>query len=64
MRPFVLDKCVKFCGPSLNCSREIPPEAIGGGIYDSFFRYNFRLEADNDVISDVAVDNVDVYVRV
>ena len=34
--PIVLDKCVKFRGPSLNCSREIPPEPVEGGIFDSF----------------------------
>ena len=36
-RPTVLDKCVKFHDPCLNHSREIPPEAVGGGIFDSFF---------------------------
>ena len=35
--PIVLDKPVKFCGPTLNRSREIPPEAVRGGIFDSFF---------------------------
>ena len=28
MRQIVLDKCVKFHDPCLNCSREIPPEAV------------------------------------
>ena len=31
-----LDKCVKFCGPSLSHSREIPLQAVIGGIFDSF----------------------------
>ena len=35
--PIVLDKCVKFRGTSLNHSREIPPEAVVGGIFDSSF---------------------------
>ena len=35
--PIVLDECVKFHGPSLNRSNEIPPEAVGGGIFDKFF---------------------------
>ena len=34
--PIFPDKPVKFCDPYLNRSREIPPEAIGGDIFDSF----------------------------
>ena len=34
--PVVLDKCVKLRDPSLNCSQEIPPQAIGGSIFDCF----------------------------
>ena len=37
LRPVVLNKCVNFRDPGLECSREIPPEAGGGGIFDSFF---------------------------
>ena len=37
VRPIVLDKWVKFRDPRLNSSWEIPPEAVGGGIFDSFF---------------------------
>ena len=48
----------KFLDPCLNRLREIPPEAVGGGIFDSFFRYNFRREVGNDVISGMAVDYV------
>ena len=55
VRPIVLDKCVKFCDPCLNRSREIPPEAVGGSIFDSFYRDNFRLEAVSDVISSATV---------
>ena len=62
--PMVLDKCVKFRDLSLNHSREIPREAVGGGIFDSFFRYNFRPEVDNDAIFSVAVDNIGVDVHV
>ena len=55
MRPIiVLDKCVIFRDASLNHSREIPPEAVGGGIFYYWFRYNFRSEVDNDVTSGVA----------
>ena len=58
---FVLDNVITLHDPSLNRCREIPPEAAGGGIFDSFCRYNFQLLADNDVIS---VDNVAMDVRV
>ena len=34
--PVVLHKCVKFHDPNLNGSQEIPPEAVGGGIFDRF----------------------------
>ena len=54
----VLDKCVKFHDPSLNCSREISPEAVGDGIFDCFAPNNFRPEVDNDAVSGMAVDNV------
>ena len=36
VRPIVLDKRVKLRDPILNRSREIPPEAVGVGIFDSF----------------------------
>ena len=42
--PIVTDKRVKFPDPRLNRSREIPPELVGGGIFDGFFRDNFGLE--------------------
>ena len=35
----------------------ISPEAVRGGIFDCLFPYNFRPEADNDIISGKAVDN-------
>ena len=56
---------VKFRDPYLNRSREIPPEAVGGGIFDSCFRYKFRPEVDNDVLSGVAVDYIvmDVHLK-
>ena len=34
--PIVLDKRVKFGDPRTNCAREIPTEAVGGGIFDGF----------------------------
>ena len=54
--PLGLEKCVKFRGPCLNRSREIPPEAVASGIFDSFFRYSFRPEADNNVVYCVGMD--------
>ena len=62
MGPIFLDKRVKCRAPSLNCSREIPPEATGGGIFESFC-YNLRPELDNNVISGVAIDNIGVNVH-
>ena len=44
-RPIVLDKCVKFRDPCLNCSWEV-------------FLYDFRPEIDNDIKYSVAVDYV------
>ena len=57
------DTCVKFHDPCLNRSWEIPPEAVGGGILDSFC-YNFQLKVDTDVISGLAVDYVGMDVDV
>ena len=59
----VLDKFVKFRYPCLSRSREVSPEAVGGGIFD-IFRYKFRPEVVNDVISDVAIDYVSRDVQV
>ena len=58
MRPVVFDDNLKFRDPSLNRSREIPLEVVGGGIFDSCFCYNFRPDIGNDVLSSVAVDYV------
>ena len=58
MRRIVHEKSVKFRAPSWNHSQEIPLEAVGCGIFDSLFHYNFLSEVDNDVISGVAVDIV------
>ena len=52
----VPNKPVKFRDPRLNRFREIPPEAVGSGIFNSFFCDNVRLEVDSDVISGVAVE--------
>ena len=45
-----------FRDPCMHNSREIPPEAVGGGIIDSCFPDNFRPEAGGDVISGVVVE--------
>ena len=58
----ILEKCVKFRYPSSNRSREIPPEAVGGGRFDSFFA--ITSDRNKDVISGVDVDNVGVDVSV
>ena len=34
--PIARDKCVAFCNPNLNRSREILPEAVGGVIFGRF----------------------------
>ena len=59
-----LNEYVKFRDSCLNYSREIPPIPVKGGIFDSFFHYNFRPEVGNDVISGVTVYYVGVDVRV
>ena len=47
----------KFGDPSLNRSRNIPPEAAGSERYfRRLFHYNFRPEVDSDVISVLGVD--------
>ena len=53
---------LKLLDPSLNHSREIASKAVGGGI-STVFRYHFRPETDNDVISGVSVDNVGMDVQ-
>ena len=63
VRPIVLDKRLKFRDPSLNSSREIPPEAVRGR-FSTVFRYNFGQEADNDVISGVACKTISVWISV
>ena len=63
MSRIVLEKSVKCRDRCLNHSREIPPQAVGSGIFDSFSLY-FRPEVDNDVISSVTVDYVGLDVRV
>ena len=60
--PIVPDKPVKFRDSRSNLSREIPPEAVRGGIVDGFVQDNFRLEVISDVISGVVVDPTGVKV--
>ena len=55
VRPIIPDKYVKFRELRLNRSREIPSDAIGGGIYDAFLRDNVRPEVVSDVIPGAAV---------
>ena len=50
----------KFGNPCINLSREIPPEVILDGIFDSFFRCSFRREVASDVLSRMADQDVDV----
>ena len=33
VEPVIYNKCVTFCDPHLNCSREILPEDVGGDIF-------------------------------
>ena len=37
MGPIVPDKRIEFGDPGTNHAREIPPEAVEGGILDGFF---------------------------
>ena len=39
--PIVADKSVDLRDPRLKLSQEIPPEAVGGGIFDGFFQDKF-----------------------
>ena len=57
-------KCVKCGHPRLNGSREITPDLVGSGIFDSVFRYNLRPEIDNDVISSLSIDCIGIDVQV
>ena len=63
-KPIISNECVKFIDSRLNRSPEIPPNAIRGGIFDCFFRINFRPEVVSGVISGVAVEYVGVDVNV
>ena len=58
--PVVPDKTAIFRDPCSNHSRGIPLEAVGCGFFDSFSRYYFRPEVDNDVVSVVSVDHIGV----
>ena len=56
VRPMYPDQPEKNPDPRLSRCREIPPEAVGGGIFDGFFLDNFRPEVDSQVISGLIVD--------
>ena len=61
----VPDKCVKFRDPHLNRSGEIQMKAVGCDIFGRFSNFDkSRPEVAGDVISDVAVEQVGVDVRV
>ena len=53
----------KLRDPRLNYSQEIPPAAVGGGMFDGFFQDNFPSEIDSDVISGVIAEPTDLKVR-
>ena len=62
--PFIPNTHLKFDDHRRNGSWEIPPEVVGGGILDGFFRDNFRPEIDSDVISGAVVDRAGVNVPI
>ena len=47
---------MKSGDPRLSLSREIPPGAAGGGIFDGFFGSNYRPEIDSGIISGMIID--------
>ena len=50
MRPIVAEKIVKFRDPRLNHSREFPPEAVGGGIFDILFAIGHHIRCVVDYV--------------
>ena len=64
MGPVVSDTRAQFGDPRINLSRDIPPEAICGGIFEGFFRGSFRPEAVSDVVSAAVIDPTCVKVPV
>ena len=60
----VPDKPDKFRDPCLKCSREIPPKAVKGGIFYSFFFAKCHSELVSEVIASVTVESVGMDVRV
>ena len=64
MGPVIPDNHVKFGDPRANHSREIPPEAVRGDIFDHFFRCSFRQEVVSDVVSGANAGQVSVDVPV
>ena len=64
--PVVREKQVQFCDPRLNRSREISPEAVGGGEFATVFSNvdNFRPKVAIDVISVTVIDPTLVDFRV
>ena len=65
MWPTIPHQCVQVCDPRLSRSGEIPPEAVGGGIFDFFcFQDNFQPEVVGDAKSGVVVEPTGMKVRV
>ena len=64
MGPTIPDKPAQFRIPRLNRYREIPPEAIGAGIFDGVFCDNFRPEVVRDVIPGVDVVHIAVDIHI
>ena len=56
--PVVCDQHVALRDLRLHRSREIPPEAVGGGSSSFLFRDNFGPEVDSDFMSGVDVEHV------
>ena len=57
--PIVPNNFVNFAYPRLNISREVPHEAVCGGIFHDLAR-NIRPEKVSDIISGANVGHVDV----
>ena len=58
-RPTVHDKRVQSRDPRLNRTQEIPPEAVGGGIFKGYLNFhNCQPEVSSDIISGMAVQHV------
>ena len=65
MGPIIPDNCVKISDPCLNRSREIPPEAARGSIFDRFLNFDkCQQEGASDIISSLVADPTSMKVPV